>query len=78
MLKFDENVYLENARLTYETRDEIEKVADEITQQGFKNIFFYFCRWFYIAYVANSGNVKANDRYSCLFRTGRRNYFNWT
>lgn len=40
MLKFDENVYLENARLTYETRDEIEKVADEITQQGFKNIFF--------------------------------------
>lgn len=40
MLKFDENVYLENARLTYGTRNEIEKIADEITMEGFSNIFF--------------------------------------
>lgn len=40
MLKFDEEVYLENARLTYETRSEIEKTADEITKGGFHNIFF--------------------------------------
>ncbi|MDA7026476.1 SIS domain-containing protein [Bacillus sp. CLL-7-23] len=40
MWKFDENIYLENARLTYETREEIEKIADEITEEGFKNIFF--------------------------------------
>lgn len=40
MLKFDENVYLENGRLTYETREEIEQVADEVSKEGFKNIFF--------------------------------------
>jgi fructoselysine-6-phosphate deglycase len=40
MLKFDENVYLENGRITYETRQEIEKIADEISNEGFKNIFF--------------------------------------
>lgn len=40
MLKFNENVYLENARLTYETREETERIADEITKEGFSNIFF--------------------------------------
>jgi fructoselysine-6-phosphate deglycase len=40
MLKFDENVYLENGRITYETRQEIEKIANEISNEGFKNIFF--------------------------------------
>lgn len=40
MLKFKEEVYLENARLTYETREETEKIADEITKEGFSNIFF--------------------------------------
>jgi fructoselysine-6-phosphate deglycase len=40
VLKFDENVYLENGRITYETRKEIEKIVDEISNEGFKNIFF--------------------------------------
>lgn len=40
MLNFDENVYLKNGKLTYGTREEIEKVADEISVDGFKNIFF--------------------------------------
>ncbi|MBS4172789.1 SIS domain-containing protein [Bacillus sp. FJAT-49736] len=40
MLKFDENVYRENARLTYETRAEIETIANEIHTQGFRNLFF--------------------------------------
>ncbi|TCP20778.1 fructoselysine-6-phosphate deglycase [Scopulibacillus darangshiensis] len=40
MLKFDENVYRENARLTFETREEIENIADDITKEGFTNIFF--------------------------------------
>lgn len=40
MLNFDEKVYLENGRITYETRGEIERVADEITKAGYKNIFF--------------------------------------
>lgn len=40
MLNFDESVYLKNGKLTYETREEIERVADEISNEGFKNIFF--------------------------------------
>lgn len=40
MLKFNKETYLKNAKLTYETRDIIEKVADEISDEGYKNIFF--------------------------------------
>ncbi|WP_186671031.1 SIS domain-containing protein [Sporosarcina sp. BP05] len=40
MLKFNKEVYLENGRITYETRNEIERIADEISNEGFKNIFF--------------------------------------
>lgn len=40
MLKFDESVYMNNAKLTYETRNEIERISQEIFDEGFKNIFF--------------------------------------
>jgi fructoselysine-6-phosphate deglycase len=40
MLKFDEELYLRNGHITYETREEIEKIADEISEEGFSNIFF--------------------------------------
>ncbi|MBS4535579.1 SIS domain-containing protein [Clostridium sp. D2Q-14] len=40
MLKFNEKTYLENGKITYETRSEIERVADEVSKEGYKNIFF--------------------------------------
>lgn len=40
MLKFDKDIYMENGRITYETREQIERIADEISAEGFKNIFF--------------------------------------
>lgn len=40
MLKFDEKLYLEDGRITYETRETIEQIADEISKDGYKNIFF--------------------------------------
>lgn len=40
MYNFDKEAYFEDARLTYKTREEIERVADDICTQGFKNIFF--------------------------------------
>lgn len=40
MLTFDQELYNENSRITIETRKDVEKVADEISKEGFKNIFF--------------------------------------
>lgn len=40
MYNFDLEAYYTDAKLTYETRGEIERVADEVSKQGFKNIFF--------------------------------------
>lgn len=40
MYNFDLDAYYTDAKLTYETRAEIERVADEVTKEGFKNIFF--------------------------------------
>ena len=40
MYNFDKEAYFTDAKLTYDTRGEIERVADEVSKQGFKNIFF--------------------------------------
>lgn len=40
MLNFDEVQYRKEAGLTYETRGEIERVADAVCKEGFQNIFF--------------------------------------
>lgn len=40
MLKFDEELYLKDGKTTYETRERIEHVADEISREGYENIFF--------------------------------------
>lgn len=40
MYNFDKEAYFKDAKLTYETRAEIERVADLVCQEGFKNIFF--------------------------------------
>ncbi|OZU86981.1 glucosamine--fructose-6-phosphate aminotransferase [Virgibacillus indicus] len=40
MLNFDEKVYLKNGEITYETREQIEQIAQKIHEEGFKNIFF--------------------------------------
>ncbi|GGB47199.1 SIS domain-containing protein [Virgibacillus dakarensis] len=40
MLKFDEQLYLKDGKTTYETRGKIEQIADEISKEGYKNIFF--------------------------------------
>ena len=39
MLKFDEAVYRNDWKLILDTKDTIKKVADEVSTQGFKNIF---------------------------------------
>jgi len=40
MIKFNEEEMLERGTLVYNLRDEIEKVADEISEVGYDNIFF--------------------------------------
>ncbi len=40
MLKFDEQTYLENAAAALARRAEVERVADEIADRGYKNLFF--------------------------------------
>ncbi|GIO21668.1 SIS domain-containing protein [Oceanobacillus sp. J11TS1] len=40
MLKFNEKLYLEDGKATYQTRGLIEQIADEISEEGFNNIFF--------------------------------------
>ena len=35
MYNFDLDAYYTDAKLTYETRAEIERVADEVTKEGF-------------------------------------------
>lgn len=40
MLKFDEKKYVQLGKETVDHRDEIEKIADEIAQDGYDNIFF--------------------------------------
>ena len=40
MYNFDEKSYCKEAELTYETRTEIEQIADTISKEGFSNIFF--------------------------------------
>lgn len=40
MYNFDEKSYRKEAELTYETRTEIEQIADTISKEGFSNIFF--------------------------------------
>lgn len=40
MLNFNEKQYRKEAQLTCDTRAEIERVADIISKEGFKNIFF--------------------------------------
>ncbi len=40
MLSFDEQLYKENSRLTIESKQDVERVADQISEEGFDNIFF--------------------------------------
>ncbi|MFB4167279.1 SIS domain-containing protein [Virgibacillus sp. JSM 102003] len=40
MFNFDENIYLKNGELTYQTRDTIEQIAHEVHEEGYENIFF--------------------------------------
>lgn len=40
MLNFDYEGYRREAAATYETKDRIESVADAVSREGFKNIFF--------------------------------------
>lgn len=40
MLNFNENEYLQTMGNAYDLKDEIEKIADQITKDGYKNLFF--------------------------------------
>lgn len=40
MLNFDEKGYRKEALATYDTKEIIERVADEVSKEGFSNIFF--------------------------------------
>src|SRR5699024_8310487 len=40
MLSFNEKLYKENAFLTYDSKEDVEKVADEISKEDISNIFF--------------------------------------
>lgn len=40
MLKFDEEKYVKLGKETVGHREEIEKIADEISDDGYDNIFF--------------------------------------
>ena len=40
MLKFNEQEYRTSMKLICEARPDAERVADELTKKGYKNIFF--------------------------------------
>jgi fructoselysine-6-phosphate deglycase len=59
MIKFDENELLERGSLVYGLKEEIEKIADEISEEGFDNIFF----------TASGGSVALMQPFEYLIET---------
>jgi fructoselysine-6-phosphate deglycase len=59
MIKFDENELLERGSLVYGLKDEIEKIADEISEEGYDNIFF----------TASGGSVALMQPFEYLIET---------
>lgn len=62
MFNFDENHYLQLGKDAYALREEVEKLADEISKKGFENLFF----------IASGGSLAVTQTFEYIWKTKSR------